>query len=158
MRHSLCRNQPLDIPHHRGLRSIPVGQDPHDLIIPKPDHASTGSAQAPQPQRGSRSIPEGDNTFSRRSSSSFCKSWILPSISTANPALSKTPFYLDWMTVKIDDESLNDLPLAPPVRAGVSPKVDSQLIRLPKVPEGGSSSHKIFSAGVISRRSSDFHV
>lgn len=32
--------------------------------------------------------------------------------------------------------------------------MDSQLIRPPKVPEAGNSSHKIFSAGVISRRSS----
>ncbi len=31
------------------------------------------------------------------------------------------------MAVKVDNESLNDLPLAPPARAGVPPKADSQL-------------------------------
>jgi len=49
------------------------------------------------------------------------------------------------VTIKVNDESLYDL---------LPPKMDSQFIRPPKVPEGGNSSHKIFSAGVISRRSS----
>jgi len=51
----------------------------------------------------------------------------------------------EGVTIKVNDESLYDL---------LPPKMDSQFIRPPKVPEGGNSSHKIFSAGVISRRSS----
>ena len=39
------------------------------------------------------------------------------------------------------------------VRRTEGVKMDSQFIRPPKVSEGGNSSHKIFSAGVMLRRS-----
>jgi hypothetical protein len=80
-----------------------------------------------------------DSAFSRRSSSCFCKSWMSPSTSMTSPALSKTQCDLYGVTTEINDESLNNLP---------PPKMDSQLIRPLKVPEGGNSSHKSFSAGV----------
>lgn len=53
------------------------------------------------------------------------------------------------VTVKVNDKSLNDL---------LPSEMDAQLVRPPKVPEGGNSSYKIFSAGVISRRLSLFSL
>jgi hypothetical protein len=51
------------------------------------------------------------------------------------------------MTIKVNNESLNNL---------LPPKVDSQLIRPPKVPEGGSSSHTLRSFLGGSRFATEF--
>ena len=118
---SVLQKKKLDLPHHRG-------HIPHKLIIPKPDHASTGSAQAPQPQRGQRLFPPGV--------------FVLLQIMNISIHFNHQR---GLVTIEIDNESLNNL---------LPPKADSQLLCPPKVPEGGNSSHKIFSAGVMSRRSS----
>lgn len=65
--------------------------------------------------------PNSDKAFSRLASSSCCRSWTSPSTSTTNADLSKTPCGLYGVTVKVNDEPLNDL---------LPPKADSQLIRV----------------------------
>jgi len=65
-------------------------------------------------------------TFSRLASSSWCRSWISPSTSTTSADLSKTPCDLYGVTVKINNESRDDL---------LPPKMDSQFIRTQFLPQ-----------------------
>jgi hypothetical protein len=67
------------------------------------DHAST----RPSGSQHRLLNPSADKTFSRRSSSCFCKSWVSPSTSTTSADLSKTPCDLYGVTVKIDNKSRN---------------------------------------------------
>ena len=82
----------FEFPHHRG-------QLPHNLIIPKSDN--------PQPQRGQRLLPPGIFIL--------LQIMDIPIHFNPNAALSKTPCDLYGVTVKVNDESLNDL---------LPPKVD----------------------------------
>ena len=91
----IIESQFFDSPHR--------GQGSHHLIIPKADHASTGSAQAPQPQRGRHLLPPFVFLFLQ---------------------IVDIAVYFNYqsrlMAVKIDNKSRNDL---------LPPKMDSQFIR-----------------------------
>jgi hypothetical protein len=92
-------NMPKNHRHRGPLRVL------HDLIIPP----------SPCP------LPAGEGDSSRRKVIRIgVRENLSPSTSMTNAALSKTPCDLYGVTVKVNDESLNNL---------LSPKADSQLLR-----------------------------